>query len=91
MGLGPLPRRPLAICGWGWWMPDQYGRLSLEEIVRRAGLAPAMDSTRADASECRPSTGVVLGPDHCLPGSPQLAGDFVFGKGEPKRCGPPRP
>jgi hypothetical protein len=29
-GPGPLPRRPVAIWGWGW-MPDQYGRLSLEE------------------------------------------------------------
>src|SRR5947209_2673163 len=29
-GPGPLPRRPVAIWGWGW-MPDQYGRVSLEE------------------------------------------------------------
>jgi hypothetical protein len=27
---GSLPRQPVAIWGWGW-MPDQYGRVSLEE------------------------------------------------------------
>jgi len=25
LGIGPLPRRPMAIGGWGW-IPDQYGR-----------------------------------------------------------------
>jgi hypothetical protein len=29
-GPGALPARPVAIQGWGW-MPDQYGRVSLEE------------------------------------------------------------
>jgi hypothetical protein len=29
-GPGPFPRRPVATLGWGW-MPDQYGRVSLEE------------------------------------------------------------
>lgn len=29
-GPGPLPRRPVAISGWGW-IPDQYGRVSAEE------------------------------------------------------------
>lgn len=28
-GPGPLPRRPVAIWGWGW-MPDQYGRVTLD-------------------------------------------------------------
>jgi hypothetical protein len=27
---GQLPRRPVAIWGWGW-MPDQYGRVTLDE------------------------------------------------------------
>jgi hypothetical protein len=28
-GPGPLPRRPVPIWGWGW-MPDQYGRVTLD-------------------------------------------------------------
>ena len=28
---GPVPDRPVAIWGWGW-IPDQYGRESLEEL-----------------------------------------------------------
>lgn len=27
---GPRPQRPVPIWGWGW-IPDQYGRLSLED------------------------------------------------------------
>jgi hypothetical protein len=30
-GSGPLPKRPVAIWGWGW-IPDQYGRESAEEL-----------------------------------------------------------
>jgi hypothetical protein len=27
---GPLPKRPVAIWGWGW-IPDQYGRETLDD------------------------------------------------------------
>ena len=30
-GPGPLPKRPVAIWGWGW-IPDQYGRESFEDL-----------------------------------------------------------
>ena len=30
-GAGPLPKQPVAIWGWGW-IPDQYGRVSADEL-----------------------------------------------------------